>query len=142
MSAEEAIILEFPLREYDYETAGEASSKINQALKRVGVRPEVIRRIAVSAYEAAMNVVVHAYRGMIQAAIFSDRTELLVLDEGPGIANIEKAMQEGYSTASEQAREMGFGAGMGMANIIRNPDECKIESVEGIGTSIYLVIRH
>lgn len=142
MGTNEAIILEFPLSEDDFDTAGEASSRINQALKRVGVRPEVIRRVAVSAYEAAMNVVIHAYRGMIQASIFTDRTELLVLDEGPGIADIKMAMRQGYSTASDEAREAGFGAGMGLNNIMRHPDECTIESVVGVGTAIHIIVRH
>ena len=119
---QEAIVLEFPLREAEFETAGEASSQIKQALAQLGIPAHINRRIVTSVYEAAMNVVIHAYRGVIQAKIFSDHTEVLVLDEGPGIADIDLAMQLGYSTATEEIQALGFGAGAGMVNIFRIPE--------------------
>ena len=139
---QEAIVLEFPLREAEFETAGEASSQIKQALAQLGIPAHINRRIVTSVYEAAMNVVIHAYRGVIQAKIFSDHTEVLVLDEGPGIADIDLAMQLGYSTATEEIQALGFGAGAGMVNIFRIPDECTIKSAIGVGTEISLLVRH
>ncbi len=138
----EAIVLEFSLREAEFETAGVASSKIKQVLEQLGISDDVNRRIVKSAYEAAMNVVIHAYRGVMKATIFSDHTELLVLDEGPGIADIDLAMEYGYSTAPDNIRKMGFGGGTGLINISRYPDEYRIQSKLGIGTAIRLVINH
>lgn len=135
-------MLDYALKGGDFETAGEASSKIKRVLQQIGVRSDVVRRIAISSYEAEMNVIIHAYRGVLRAAIFSDRTELTIDDEGPGIADIDLAMQEGYSTAPDHIREMGFGAGMGLPNILRCSDEFAIDSVAGEGTKIKIVIRH
>jgi anti-sigma regulatory factor (Ser/Thr protein kinase) len=142
MNMQKAIVLEFPLIEADFEMVGEASSKIKQALNRSGIRSDVVRRIVISAYEAAMNVVIHAYHGKLRAVIFRDHTELSISDDGPGIPDIDAAMRMGYSTAPECVREMGFGAGSGLVNIARYPDECTIKSVMGAGTTIHLVIRH
>ena len=133
---------EYPLKGGDFEIAGEASSKIKRVLQQIGVRSDVIRRIAISSYEAEMNVIIHAYNGVLRASIFPDRTELVIEDDGPGIADIDLAMQEGYSTAPDHIREMGFGAGMGLPNIARCSDEFAISSVVGEGTRIRLVIRH
>ena len=142
MKPEQGIVLEFALAGGDFETAGEASSKIKRVLQQIGVRSDTVRRIAISSYEAEMNVIIHAYRGVLKAAVFPDRTELVVEDEGPGIADVELAMQEGYSTAPDHIREMGFGAGMGLPNIARCADEFNITSVVGSGTKIKIVIRH
>ncbi len=135
-------MLDYNLKGGDFETAGEASSKIKRVLQQIGVRSDVVRRIAISSYEAEMNVIIHAYRGILRAAIFPDRTELSIEDEGPGIADIDMAMQEGYSTAPDHIREMGFGAGMGLPNMLRCSDEFAIDSVAGEGTKIKIVIRH
>lgn len=139
---EQAIVLEFTLTGDDFESAGEASSKIKRVLQQIGIRSDIVRRIAISCYEAEMNVIIHAFHGTLRAAIFSDRTELTVDDEGPGIADIELAMQEGYSTAPDHIREMGFGAGMGLPNMSRCADEFSIKSVVGKGTNIQMIIRH
>jgi len=135
-------VLDYALKGGDFETAGEASSKIKRVLQQIGVRSDVVRRIAISSYEAEMNVIIHAYRGVLRAAIFPDRTELTIDDEGPGIADIDLAMQEGYSTAPDHIREMGFGAGMGLPNMLRCSDEFAIDSVAGEGTKIKIVIYH
>lgn len=134
--------LEFALQGGDFENAGEASSKLKQVLQRIGLRPEVIRRIAICAYEAEMNVIIHAYQGLLQARIFPDHTEITVRDTGPGIPDIALAMQEGYSTAPDHIREMGFGAGMGLPNIARSADTLHIDSVPGEGTRLYIVVKH
>lgn len=139
---EQGITLEFRLEGADFDTAGEASSKIKRTLQQLGVRPEIIRRIAISAYEAEMNVIIHAYRGVIRAGIYSDRTELVVDDEGPGIPDVDLAMREGYSTAPDHIREMGFGAGMGLPNMARCTDKFDIKSVIGTGTKLTMIIYH
>jgi anti-sigma regulatory factor (Ser/Thr protein kinase) len=139
---EEGIVLEFQVEGSNFETGGEASSKIKRVLQQIGVAADVTRRIAVSAYEGEMNIIIHAFHGVIKASIFSDRTELILDDEGPGIADIKLAMQEGYSTAPDSVREMGFGAGMGLPNMARCADSFNIESQVGIGTKIHMMIRH
>lgn len=142
MNPEQGIVLDYALKGGDFDTAGEASSKIKRILQQIGVRSDVIRRIAISSYEAEMNVIIHAYSGVLRASIYPDRTELVVEDEGPGIADIDLAMQEGYSTAPDHIREMGFGAGMGLPNMVRCSDEFSIKSVAGEGTKINILIRH
>ena len=142
MLPEQGIELEFVLASEDFNAAGEASSKIKRTLQQLGVRPEIIRRIAISAYEAEMNVIIHAYRGVIRAGIYSNRTELVVDDEGPGIPDVGLAMQEGYSTAPDHIREMGFGAGMGLANMVRCTDKFDIKSEKNVGTKLSMIIYH
>ncbi len=139
---EQGIALEFILEGADFNSAGEASSRIKRTLQQLGVRPDIIRRIAISAYEAEMNVIIHAYHGVIRAGIYSDRTELIVDDEGPGILDVALAMREGFSTAPDHIREMGFGAGMGLPNMVRCTDKFDIETVTGIGTKLTMIIYH
>ncbi len=142
MKNDNRITMEFVLKNSEFDIAGEASSKIKRVLQQIGVRSEIVRRIAISSYEAEMNVIIHAYRGIMRVNIFPDRTEITVEDEGPGITDIKQAMQEGYSTAPDYVREMGFGAGMGLPNMSRCADEFKIDSQVGVGTKISMVIRH
>ncbi|MDU4962037.1 MAG: anti-sigma regulatory factor [Sporomusaceae bacterium] len=142
MSPETGISIEMPLNGSDFEKAGEASSKIKRVLQQIGIRPDIIRRIAIGAYEAEMNVIIHAERGLIRATIQPEATTLLVEDEGPGIPDIELAMREGYSTAPDHVREMGFGAGMGLPNMARCADQFSIQSKLGCGTRIVMTIRH
>ncbi|CQR72489.1 ATP-binding protein [Sporomusa ovata] len=142
MLPEQGIELEFVLEAADFDSAGEASSKIKRTLQQLGVRPDVIRRIAISAYEAEMNVIIHACRGVMRAEIYSDRTELVVDDEGPGISDVQLAMQAGYSTAPDHIREMGFGAGMGLPNMVRCTDKFDIKSEKDIGTKLSMIIYH
>lgn len=138
----EVIVMEFPLEGSDFESAGEASSKVKNLLQQIGVKPDIIRRIAIGAYEAEMNVIIHAWRGKLRASVFHDKTELVIEDEGPGIADIQQAMQAGFSTAPDHIREMGFGAGMGLPNMSKCADEFAIESVINGGTKIRMTIRH
>ncbi|HMM22838.1 MAG TPA: anti-sigma regulatory factor [Selenomonadales bacterium] len=140
--SEQGLVLEFPLQGANFESAGEASSKIKRVLQQIGVRADIIRRVAIGSYEAEMNVIIHAYRGVIKAAIYPDRTEIAVEDEGPGIADIQLAMREGYSTAPDYIREMGFGAGMGLPNMTRCSDEFDIQSTVGVGTNIRMIFQH
>ena len=142
MASEQAITLEFQLDGANFEQAGEASSKIKRILQQIGISPEIVRRIAISSYEAEMNVIIHASKGRIAALIHPDRTEITIEDEGPGIPDIDKALQEGYSTAPDHIREMGFGAGMGLPNIRKCTDDFHIQSQVDVGTKIHITIRH
>jgi len=142
MEAEQTIVLEFLLKGSDFNAAGETSSKIKRVLQQIGIKSDIIRRIAISSYEAEMNVIIHAHQGKVRATIYPDRTELVVEDEGPGIANIGLAMQEGYSTAPDHIREMGFGAGMGLPNMARCSDKFDIQSTVDEGTKITMTIFH
>lgn len=138
----QVIVLDFDLNGSDFDAAGEASSKIKLVLQQIGISAEVIRRIAISAYEAEMNVIIHAYRGKMRAEVYSDRTQITINDEGPGIADIKLAMQEGYSTAPDYIREMGFGAGMGLPNMVRCTDKFDIKSLVGVGTTIKMTVYY
>ena len=134
--------MEFTLEHNRFEKAGEASSKIKQVVRQLGVDAQTARRISVCAYEAEMNAIIHAYGGKMMVLVFSDRTELEVTDEGPGIPDIAAAMKEGFSTAPDKIRELGFGAGMGLPNMSRSADDFKIESSTEKGTRIHMVVRH
>lgn len=138
----EGKILEFSLHGGNFDKAGEASSKIKRLLQQIGISADIIRKIAICAYEAEMNVIIHAHGGLLKATIYPDYTELRIIDEGPGIPNIELAMKEGYSTAPDFIREMGFGAGMGLPNIKRCADEFSITSEVGKGTDLQVRIKH
>ncbi|AHW58925.1 Anti-sigma regulatory factor (Ser/Thr protein kinase) [Draconibacterium orientale] len=126
--------LEFDIASGDFSKAGRASSRIKKMLKQLQVDPKVIKRIVVAIYEAEVNVVAHSVGGKMLAEIDGTGITVIVQDNGPGIEDIEKAMQEGYSTATKAVRNMGFGAGMGLPNINRNTDEFTIESELGVGT--------
>ncbi|WP_297098998.1 ATP-binding protein [uncultured Draconibacterium sp.] len=126
--------LEFDIASGDFSKAGRASSRIKKMLKQLQVDPKVIKRIVVAIYEAEVNVVAHSVGGKMLAEIDGTGITVVVQDNGPGIEDIEKAMQEGYSTATKAVRNMGFGAGMGLPNINRNTDEFTIESEVGEGT--------
>ncbi len=125
----------------NYEAGGSASRQVKEQLKKVGADPGVIRRAMVAAYEAEMNVVIHAHGGELRASLDERELRVEVIDTGPGIPNIEKAMRPGFSTASARARELGFGAGMGLPNIKKNSDEFAIESGAGSGTRVSFAIH-
>ena len=131
---------EFEIEGGDFIHDGEVSSKIKRILKDIGIGQEVIRRTAIATYEAEMNVVCHARRGIFRLAIAPDRLVIVVQDEGKGIEDIDLAMQEGFSTASEEVREMGFGAGMGLPNIKKNMDDLNVTSEVDKGTRVEMSI--
>ncbi|MBN2034734.1 MAG: ATP-binding protein [Deltaproteobacteria bacterium] len=126
----------YPIKARDYLKAGEVSIQIQGLLKIIGFAPDFIRRVSLCAYEAEMNVVMHGGDGELTLEVDTDRVDLDVRDAGPGIEDIGLALQEGYSTASEEAREMGFGAGMGLPNIQKNSDSLDIISEKGKGTEV------
>ncbi len=125
----------------DFANAGKVSTQIKDTLKRLGIHPAVVRRVAIVSYEAEMNLVMYATRGKLLLNVSSEAVTLRVDDEGPGIPDINLAMQEGWSTATPEMREMGFGAGMGLPNIRRNSDEFSISSEVGRGTQLYVRVR-
>ncbi|MHC1691353.1 MAG: ATP-binding protein [Bacteroidales bacterium] len=135
------MLLEYKVEGGDFTQAGYASSQIKKTLKQLNVDPAVIKRVVIALYEAEVNIVAHAYRGVIYAQVEGSGIKLRLEDEGPGIPDIERAMTPGYSTASQQVREMGFGAGMGLPNISDNADSFKIESSVGKGTTLYIEIK-
>jgi anti-sigma regulatory factor (Ser/Thr protein kinase) len=140
--ADSTILLEktYTLQGGDFIRAGEISSSIKKILKEIGIDSQIIRRMAIASFEAEINVVCYAERGTFNLTITPDTLKVVVQDVGQGIADIELAMKEGYSTATEQIREMGFGAGMGLPNIKKNVDRLAIDSLVGKGTRIEMVI--
>lgn len=132
-----ALEFNFEIKEGDFSLAGKASSKIKNILKQLNVDAKSIKRIVIAIYEAEVNVVAHSLGGSLHAVLGEKQIEITVKDIGPGIENIEKAMEAGFSTASKKVREMGFGAGMGLPNIKKNTDVFKIESKVGEGTTLY-----
>ena len=120
----------------NFSKAGTASSLFKKVLKQLNVDPKLIKRTVVALYEAEVNIVAHAYNGIIKIDIDTDRIYINLTDEGPGIPDIELAMQKGYSTATPEVREMGFGAGMGLSNIKANADSLRIQSEVGKGTTV------
>jgi len=129
-----SIKLHFDVSGDDFTRAGEASGKIKNALKELGFNPETVRNVAIAMYEAEINLVIHAGGGEIDVEISPEAVTAVFKDEGPGIADVEKAMQEGFSTAPDNVRNLGFGAGMGLPNIKRYSDEMDIKSTVGVGT--------
>jgi len=133
--------LQFQTTRYDFEGAGHASTEIKKSLKTLDLDPKLVRRIAVASYELEINQVVHSYGGSISCSILPDKVVITAADTGPGIEDVNLALQEGWSTANEWIRSLGFGAGMGLANTKRVSDEFDIESKPGVGTTVRSVIH-
>jgi serine/threonine-protein kinase RsbT len=131
---------DFIIEKDDFERAGEASSNIKKVLRQLGLNSSVIRRVSIAAYEAEINLVIHSNGGSISIEIDPEKVSIYANDKGPGIKNVVLAMKEGYSTASDRIREMGFGAGMGLPNMKKCSDDFYIDSVLGRGTSIIMKI--
>ena len=124
-----------------FTSAGEASVRIKKHLRDMGFSPEVIRRVSVAMYEGEINMVIHANGGSADVNVYVDRIDIILADSGPGIKDIELAMQEGYSTAPDNIRSLGFGAGMGLPNIKKYTDEFRIETQVGVGTKLILKVN-
>jgi serine/threonine-protein kinase RsbT len=140
-SGEPRLVLEYVIHEKDFLAAGESASKTKKALQQLGLKADVVKNSAIIVYEAAMNVVIHAQSGRLRVVIVPEEVSIVSKDIGPGIPDIDLAMQEGYSTAPHEIREMGFGAGMGLPNMERCSDELKIKSDPGVGTVLEARIR-
>lgn len=133
------IELRFTIEGGDFDKAGKASSETKKVLKQLNIDPKVLKRIVVALYEAEVNIAAHAYRGELNVSVMDHQIMAVLKDEGPGIADIETAMREGFSTASPKVREMGFGAGMGLPNMKKNSDELQVESTPGVGTTVRMI---
>ena len=130
----------FNIEKGNFTDAGQASSSVKRTLKHLGVAPANIKRTVVALFEAEINAIAHAYGGQIDVDIDDEKIVMVVADQGPGIPNLNLAMQEGWSTASQQVREMGYGAGMGLPNIQKNIDDLKIETEVGVGTTVTMTV--
>lgn len=124
----------------DFTRAGEASGDVKHKLKKLGYEPDAIRRVAIAMYEGEINMVIHAGGGEAIVDIDPDRVDILLEDHGPGIADVEQAMQAGWSTAPDNVRSLGFGAGMGLPNMKKYTDEMEIDSTVGVGTKVRMVV--
>lgn len=128
--------LAFTVERGDFETAGEASRKIKRTLQQLGISNKTIRKVSIAGYEGEMNLAIHSFGGTILLTVGEKEIDLTIEDRGPGIADLSLAMTEGWSTAGEEARRLGFGAGMGLPNMEKNADEFQIDSKVGVGTRI------
>ncbi len=136
----ESLKFHFDVDGDNFVSAGEASVQVKKNLRRLGLPPEIIRQVSIALYEGEINMVIHANGGEADVIVYEDKIEIILADKGPGIPDINLAMQEGYSTATENVRSLGFGAGMGLPNMKRYTDEMKIESEVGVGTTITMCV--
>ena len=136
----EELIFRFDVDGSDFTSAGHASVQVKKNLRQLGISPEVIRRVSIAMYEGEINMVIHAGGGVAEVKVCEDYIEIVLDDKGPGIKDIEQAMQEGFSTAPDQIRSLGFGAGMGLPNMKRYTDSMEIESTVGVGTRIVMKV--
>lgn len=137
----DTVKLVYPVEGGDLIEAGEASSKMKLTLKKLGLPPDVIRRASICMYEGEINMVIHADGGQAEVDVGLDEIVIRMTDHGPGIPDVAKAMQEGYSTAGDMARDLGFGAGMGLPNMKHYSDEMNIETQVGVGTTVTVKIK-
>lgn len=137
----EELIFHFDVDGTDFTSAGQASVQVKKGLRRIGIPPEIIRRVSIAMYEGEINMVIHAGGGVADVKVLEDRIEIILSDNGPGIKDVDMAMQEGYSTATDQVRNLGFGAGMGLPNMKRYSDTMEIETTVGVGTTIKMTVN-
>lgn len=137
----ESLTFHFDVDGEDFTSAGQASVQVKKNLRRLGISPDIIRQVSIAMYEGEINMVIHAGGGDADVTVSEDKIEIILADKGPGIADIELAMQEGYSTAPDSVRSLGFGAGMGLPNMKRYTDEMTVDSVVGEGTTIKMVVN-
>ena len=137
----EELIFRFDVDGSDFTSAGHASVQIKKNLRQLGLSPEVIRRVSIAMYEGEINMVIHAGGGIAEVKVCEDCIEIILDDKGPGIKDIDQAMQEGFSTAPDNIRSLGFGAGMGLPNMKRYTDSMDISSTVGVGTRIVMKVN-
>ena len=137
----EPVVFKYNVDGENFTSAGEASVAIKKSLRQLGFPPEVIRRVSIAMYEGEINMVIHADGGEAVVNVYPDKIEIILADKGPGIADISLAMQEGFSTAPDNIRSLGFGAGMGLPNMKRYTDEMKIDTEVGVGTTVYMTVN-
>lgn len=139
--SENVVRLNYNIDANDFSSAGEASSSTKSTMTRLGINPSIIKKVAISMYEAEINAIIHAGGGQAYVEITPEQVVVIISDNGPGIPDIDLAMQAGFSTASDSVRDMGFGAGMGLPNIERYSDELVIESKIGVGTKLTIKVN-
>ena len=137
----EPLVFHFDVDGDNFTSAGQASVQVKKNLRRLGISPEIIRRVSIAMYEGEINMVIHAGGGTADVNVAEDSIEIILSDNGPGIKDIDQAMQEGFSTASDTIRSLGFGAGMGLPNMKRYTDYMDIQSVVGEGTTITMKVN-
>lgn len=142
MDSNEVMRFNYIIDGENFTSAGQASVAMKKALGQLGIEPSIIRKVAIAMYEGEINMVIHANGGTADVLVYPDKVEIILQDEGPGIADIEKAMQEGYSTAPDNIRSLGFGAGMGLPNMKRYTDTLKVESEVGVGTKVMMSVNY
>ena len=135
------LIFRFDVNGDDFTSAGQASVQVKKNLRQLGFDAEIIRRVSIAMYEGEINMVIHAGGGIAEVIVSSECIEIVLEDTGPGIVDIERAMQAGYSTATETIRSLGFGAGMGLPNMKKNTDSMEITSTLGVGTRIVMRVN-
>ena len=138
---DDALRFHFDIDGDNFTSAGEASVEVKKKLRQLGFPPDVIRRVSIAMYEGEINMVIHARGGDADVFVYPDHIVIILEDHGPGIEDIDLAMQEGYSTAPDNVRALGFGAGMGLPNMKRYTEEMHIESTLGVGTKITMVVN-
>ncbi len=136
----EKLVFRFDVSGDDFTSAGQASVQVKKNLRQLGFDNDIIRRVSIAMYEGEINMVIHAGGGTADVVVCEEYIEIILEDRGPGIKDIDKAMQAGYSTATETIRSLGFGAGMGLPNMKKNSDEMEIHSEVGVGTRIVMKI--
>ena len=132
----DSLELKYTVDANDFTRAGEASKQVKKTLKTMGMPPEIVRRVSIAIYEGEINMVIHANGGEITVTVSDEDIRMVLADQGPGIPDVEKAMQAGYSTAAENVRNLGFGAGMGLPNMKKYTDEMSIETEKNVGTTV------
>ena len=137
----EKLVFRFDVKGNDFTSAGQASVQVKKNLRQLGLDAETIRRVSIAMYEGEINMVIHASGGTAEVSVDENYVEIILEDNGPGIVDIEQAMQAGFSTASEMTRSLGFGAGMGLPNMKKNSDSMEISSTPGVGTRIVMRIN-
>lgn len=137
----EALQFHYEVDGTDFTSAGQASASVKKNLRQLGLAPDVIRQVSIAMYEGEINMVIHAGGGAADVSVYENKIVIVLADHGPGIKDVSLAMQEGYSTATEVVRSLGFGAGMGLPNMKRYTDDMKIDTVVGEGTTITMTVN-
>ena len=138
----DALVFRYDVDGNDFTSAGQASVMVKKNLRQLGISPEIIRRVSIAMYEGEINMVIHAGGGVAEVCVNEDSIEIILEDRGPGIKDIDQAMQEGFSTAPDEIRSLGFGAGMGLPNMKRHTDSIHIDSTVGVGTRIVMKVNN
>ena len=138
----DALVFRYDVDGNDFTSAGQASVMVKKNLRQLGISPEIIRRVSIAMYEGEINMVIHAGGGVAEVRVDEDSIEIILEDHGPGIKDIDQAMQEGFSTAPDEIRSLGFGAGMGLPNMKRHTDSIHIDSTVGVGTRIVMKVNN